>query len=79
MFFPLVAFPRYQEMAAGGFPITSRQGIDVSPPTSTSKVLLEVVADGLSGHKKAQKDKNELIKRATFSPSYDPLHALKVH
>ena len=55
MFSPLVAFPRYQEIAAGGFPITSRQGIDVSPPTSTSIVLLEVVADGLSGHKKAER------------------------
>ena len=55
MLSPLVAFPRYQEIAAGGFPITSRQGIDVSPPTSTSIILLKVVANGLSGHKKAER------------------------
>ena len=55
MLSPLVAFPRYQEMTAGGFPIITRQGVDVSPPTSTSIVLLEVVADGLSGHKKEER------------------------
>ena len=55
MLSPLVEFPRYQEIAAGGFPITSRQGIDLFPPTSTSIVLLEVVADGLSGHKKVKR------------------------
>ena len=55
MLSPLVEFPRYQEIAAGGFPITSRQGIDVCPPSSTSIVSLEVVADGLSGHKKAER------------------------
>ena len=51
----LVAFPRYQEIAAGGFPITSTQGIDATPPSSTSIVLLEVGLDGLSGHKKAER------------------------
>ena len=55
MLSPQVVFPRYQEIAAGGFPITSRQGIDLSPPTSTSIVLLETGADGLSGHKKAER------------------------
>lgn len=47
MLSPLVVFPRYQEIAAGGFPITSRQGIDLSPATSTSIVLLKTGADGL--------------------------------
>ena len=77
MLSPLVAFPLYQEMAAGGFPITSRQGIDVSSPTSTSTVLLEVVVDGLSGHKKAER-LGLTYKGANFSPSYHPLHALEV-
>ena len=65
----LVVFPRYQEIAAGGFPITSRQGIDLSPPTSTSIVLFETGADGLSGHKKSGKIRANL-QRGT-------LHALE--
>ena len=79
MLSPLVAFPRNQDIAAGGFPITSRQRIDVSPPTSTSIVLVEVVADGLSGHKKAERLGLTYYRGpATFSPSYHPLHALEV-
>ena len=77
MLSPLEAFPRYQEMTAGGFPIITRQGVDVSPPTSTSIVLLEVVADGLSGHKKEER----LIltyKGGHLSPTYHSLHALKI-
>lgn len=44
----LVAFPRYQEIAAGGFPITSRQRTEMSFPTSTSTVSLEFLVDGPS-------------------------------
>ena len=66
MLSPLVVFPRYQEIAAGGFPITSRQGIGLSPPISTLIVLLETGADGLSGQRKNGKISYKPIKRDTF-------------
>ena len=78
MFLPLVAFPRYQEITAGGFPFTSRQGIDLSPPTSTSIVLLEAGADGLSGHKKKRKDTDKPLKRANFPQSNHPLQLMRL-
>ena len=49
----------------------------MSSPTSTSTVLHEVVVDGLSGHKKAER-LGLTYEGANFSPSYHPLHALEV-
>ena len=53
-FLPLVSFPLYHVMTAGGFPISTGQPIDLSSPNSNSMVELDRVADGLSRYKKVK-------------------------
>ena len=53
-FLPLVSFPLYHVISAGGFPLSTGQPIDLSSPNSNSMVELDRVADGLSRYKKVR-------------------------
>ena len=48
IFLPLVSFPLYHVISAGGFPIFTGQPIDLSSPNSNLIMVLAWVADGAS-------------------------------
>ena len=51
IFLPLVSFPLYHVISAGGFPMSTGQPIDLSSPNSSLIMTLAWVADGAPRNK----------------------------